>query len=165
MALNRSLQKDILQKLASIYPAPIKDPLRNISGDRSEIIQNIHYLTAHNLLETTFSQTFGTTVADPEIIRITHQGMDFLADDGGLGAILNVVTVRLHEDTLRGIITAKITASDLSEEEKRPLLQAIRELPGEAIKHLSEKLLDAGLEKLPGVGALIYTSLQPFLGG
>lgn len=163
MALNRELQLTILNALSDIYPAPLDDPTRKLEGDRSEIIQNIHYLTAHHLIETLFSKSLGATVPDPITIQITHAGMDFLANDGGLGAILNVVTVRLHEDTLRGIIAAKIAASDLPEEEKRPLLQAVRELPGEAIKHLSEKLLDAGLDKLPGAAALIYTALQPFL--
>lgn len=91
--------------------------------------------------------------------HITASGMDFLADDGGIGAILGVVTVKLHEDTIKQLIEARIAASDLPEEEKRPLLQTVRELPGESIKHLTTKLLDAGLENVPRLVELIRTAL------
>jgi len=96
--------------------------------------------------------------------RITAAGMDFLADDGGVGAILGVVTVKIHEDTIKQLIEARIAGSDLPEEEKRPLLQAVRELPGEAIKHLTTRLLDLGLDNLPGAVSLIRTYL-PGAGG
>lgn len=91
---------------------------------------------------------------------ITAKGLDFLADDGGLSAILGVVTVKLHEDTVRQLISQKIEDSSLPEEEKRPLLQAVRELPGEAIKHLTTRLLDLGMDNLPGAVSLIRTVLQ-----
>lgn len=159
MALNRELQLDILRLLENEYPARLSD-IHNQFADPDAAIRNIHYLHEHGLIDATFSGALGRRVQVPGPIRINSRGMDFLADDGGLSAILGVVTVKLHEDTLRQIISAKIEGSDLPEEEKRPLLQAVRELPGEAIKHLSEKLLDLGLDNLPGAAALIYTVLQ-----
>lgn len=90
---------------------------------------------------------------------ITAKGLDFLADDGGLSAILGVVTVKLHEHC-PPVISQKIEDSSLPEEEKRPLLQAVRELPGEAIKHLTTRLLDLGMDNLPGAVSLIRTVLQ-----
>lgn len=160
MALERKLQLEILNKLSEAYPAQLN--LRQIQADADEntVIKNIHYLYSHQLIDAIFSSELGQEVDRPESVMITHNGMDFLADDGGLSAILGVVTVRLHEDTLRQIINAKIEGSDLSEQEKRPLLQAVRELPGEAIKHLSEKLLDLALDNLPGTVALIYKALR-----
>ncbi|HEX7908277.1 MAG TPA: hypothetical protein VF534_09345 [Paraburkholderia sp.] len=71
--------------------------------------------------------------------------MDFLADDGGLSAILGVVTVRLHEETLKELIGTQIAESDLPDPEKIRLLDQLKSLPAEAIKHLSLKLIDAGL--------------------
>ena len=46
--------------------------------------------------------------------RITAKGIDFLEDDGGLSAILGVVTVKLHADTLREMLAKKIDASSAS---------------------------------------------------
>ena len=75
--------------------------------------------------------------------------MDFLADDGGLSAILGVVTIKLHDDTIKSLIESKILESDLPEPEKKRFLDHLRELPGEATKHLVLKLVDLGLEKAP----------------
>ena len=75
--------------------------------------------------------------------------MDFLADDGGLSAILGVVTVKLHEDTLKELIGQRIAESDLPASEKSRLVDQLKSLPGYTIKHLTLKLVDAGLESWP----------------
>lgn len=160
MSLDRTLQLDILRRLEAEYPAVVDRIHVHLGVDSDIAIKNIHYLAAHQLISAQFSGAIGQRVAIPGAVKITHQGLDFLADDGGLSAILGVVTVKLHEDTLRQIITAKIQASDLPTEEKSSLLQAVKELPGEAIKHLSEKLLDLGLENAPRAALLIHKALQ-----
>ena len=160
MSLNRGLQLQILQRAAEAYPAGLKPGDMGIEGDTADIVRNIHYLNDHDLLACQFSGEIGQPIARPFLIKITHKGLDFLADDGGLSAILGVVTVKLHEETVRQLISEKIELSDLPEAEKRPLLQAVRELPGEAIKHLTTRLLDLGMDNLPGAIALIRTALQ-----
>lgn len=160
MSLDRALQREILLRLSQIYPAYMDNPLGQFDRNPDEVNKNIHYLTDHKLVEGLFSNNLGDDIPLPFNLKATHQGMDFLADDGGLSAILNVVTVRLHEDTLRQLITSKIQASDLPAEEKNSLLQTVKELPGEAIKHLSEKLLDLGLENAPRAVSLIHKALQ-----
>ncbi|WP_138725677.1 hypothetical protein [Pseudomonas lactis] len=164
MSIDRELQHEILQVLAEAYPASINHPHKVIGSDPEKTIKNIYYLAEHGLIRAKFSSELSAAIQKPIIASITNTGLDFLADDGGLSAILGVVTVKLHEDTLRQLIAAKIESSSLPEEEKRPLLQAVRELPGEAIKHLSEKLLDLGLDNLPGAAALIHTVLQTVRG-
>jgi hypothetical protein len=164
MSIDRELQHEILQSLAESYPGQIKQPHRTIGSDPDKTVKNIYYLAEHGLIRAVFSKELSAKIQQPILVSITSAGLDFLADDGGLGAILGVVTVKLHEDTLRQIITAKVESSALPEAEKRPLLKAVRELPGEAIKHLSEKLLDLGLDNLPGATALIYTVLQSVRG-
>ena len=74
---------------------------------------------------------------------------DFLAREG----------LDVEVDACRQLISQKIELSDLPEEERRPLLQAVRELPGDAIKHLTTRLLDLGMDNLPGAIALIRASL------
>lgn len=49
--------------------------------------------------------------------------------------------------------------ADLPREEKSRLLEAVRDLPGESIKHLTTRLLDAGLENLPRAVELIRSVL------
>ncbi len=159
MSLNRPPQLQILQRAADAYPASLKPSDFHLAGNTDEIVRNIHYLHDHDLVVATFSQSMGQPIARPVIIKATHKGLDFLADDGGLSAILGVITVKLHEDTLRQIISQKVADSDLPEEEKRPLLQAVRELPGEAIKHLTTRLLDLGMDNLPRATELIQKAL------
>ncbi|WP_282361245.1 hypothetical protein [Pseudomonas sp. PS01300] len=163
MSLDRALQYEILTALAAKYPGQIGNPYE-IGDDPDATTKNIYYLAEHGLIRAKFSKELSALIQKPYLASITSAGLDFLADDGGLSAILGVVTVKLHEDTLRQLIAAKIEASALPEAEKRPLLQVVRELPGEAIKHLSTKLLDLGLENLPGATALIYTALQSVRG-
>ena len=85
--------------------------------------------------------------------------MDFLADDGGLSAILGVVTVKLETEQLRAILAAKIMSSDLSSERKSTLIDAIRELPAEGLKHLTMKIVDTGWDNLDSLMALIQNAL------
>jgi len=160
MSLDRALQLEILRRLEAEYPAAVDRLHVNLGVDFGVAIKNIHYLAAHQLISAEFSGAIGQRVATPGPLKITHQGLDFLADDGGLSAILGVVTVKIHEDTLRQLIAAKIQDFDLPAEERSSLLQTVKELPGEAIKHLSEKLLDLGLENAPRAVSLIHKALQ-----
>jgi len=162
--LDREIQLRILKALAAIYPEATFNVLRDIGIEDSAGVANLFYLTEHNLVSAKFSKFSGKPMGIGGQQRITAAGMDFLADDGGVGAILGVVTVKIHEDTIKQLIEARIAGSDLPEEEKRPLLQAVRELPGEAIKHLTTRLLDLGLDNLPGAVSLIRTYL-PGAGG
>jgi hypothetical protein len=88
--------------------------------------------------------------------------MDFLADDGGLGAILGVVTIKLHDDTIRELIASKIMDAPLSQPDKQKLLDQLRALRGDSIKHLTMKLLDAGLENWTAALPVIQKSLELF---
>ncbi len=82
---------------------------------------------------------------------ITAAGLDFLADDGGLSAILGVVTVRLHADTIRDLISAKIDAAAISVEEKSKLKKGLETLAEAALKSATTDLLRGGLDHLPDV--------------
>ncbi|MNN90443.1 hypothetical protein D3C81_2083910 [compost metagenome] len=85
--------------------------------------------------------------------------MDFLADDGGMSAILGTVTIKFHQDTLRQLIELRLENAQLPEAEKGSLLKTVRELPADSIKHLTTKLLDLGMENLPRAVELIRTAL------
>ena len=154
MSLDRALQLRLLQGLSALYPEPNRDLQR---ADLPTYI-NLHYLHEHALVEIQRTQAIG---ARPAILsaRITARGMDFLADDGGLTAILGVLTVKFDADTLRALLNAKIAAADLPEDEKSALTTAVSELPAEGLRHLTTKLIDWSLEHSGDAMKWIQTAL------
>jgi hypothetical protein len=160
MKLDRALQKEILEDLAKHYSGlPVHVVPKDSEPDEEQKINaNMLYLEAHGLIESGMTHYMDGGWGHGGA-SITHRGLDFLADDGGLSAILGVVTVKLHDDTIRDLIETRIQASDLPPAEKTGLLHQLRELRGESIKHLTMKLLDAGLENWPAALPLLQKSL------
>lgn len=157
MKLDRELQRKILERLAEEYKEPIENSLvyfSEIEPDIAKLQANISYLEEHGLIENKEISYIGPAVPF-YFTKITARGMDFLADDGGLSAILGIVTIKIHDDTLRNLIEMKIMASDLSQPDKKKWTDALRELPAESIKHLTMTILDKGLENLPVILPLI----------
>ena len=125
---------------------------------------NLFYLQEHGLIKVR-----GQLATDGGLVyqggSITAKGMDFLADDGGLSAILGVVTIKLHDDTIKALIEARILASNLPEPEKKRLIDRLRELRAETTKHLVLKLVDLGLDKSQEAIDLIGKALEKGFGG
>ncbi|MGU7133018.1 hypothetical protein ACV2HT_25760 [Salmonella enterica subsp. enterica serovar Glostrup] len=97
------------------------------------------------------------TVKSP---KITHKGIDFIRDDGGLGAILNVQTVKFHDSTITALEDI-IRVANLPDEKKSGLISKLRELPSDAIKHLTLQLLTKGVLNLPAALPIIEKFLRP----
>lgn len=160
MKTNRTLQREILEHLRAAYPQA-SNRVTAIDGG-GETLGNLFYLEEHGLV----SLVTTTPLNGPKRVieaKITSKGIDFLEDDGGLGAILGTVTVKLHEDTLRQLIEAKVQSASLPEEQKSSLLKALREAPGDAIKQLTTKLVEAGLDHGSKAGPLLQTWIQSAL--
>ncbi|MFL9859462.1 hypothetical protein PQR72_27645 [Paraburkholderia madseniana] len=150
MKLDRAYQRELLEELAASYPERVEWRSRVMVMDTDSMARyqaNLAYLHEHGLVSSEIDAGLQFDMSNNP--KITARGMDFLADDGGLSAILGVVTVKLHEDTLKEVIGQKITESDLPAPEKNRLLDQIKSLPGETIKHLTMKLVDAGLANWP----------------
>jgi len=152
--------------MAETYPDywDLNEEYINDGSDKYQlVVANLYYLMQHELVEKksiSVSNSIGTGFnLIVHLPTISHKGMDFLADDGGLSAILNVVTVKFEAETLKAILENKINQSDLSPDYKQSMLDGIQELPAESIKHLTMKLLDEGLENLPNALVLIGTYL------
>jgi len=160
MKLDRDLQREILQKLADAYPGPTSgawDEIQELT-DTDTLVGNLLYLEAHGLIESGLRQSAsGQHSISTGGLKITARGLDFLADDGGLSAILGVVTIRLHDDQIRLLLEARIQGSDAPEEEKRKWLDQLRGIPADATKHLVHKLIDAGLAQWPTVLSAMQT--------
>lgn len=99
MQLNRNLQARILRALEEVYPdSLLVEALPNYSFDRA-YMANLFYLQEHGLIE-------GGDIREPGQCRsmidvqITKDGLDFLAEDGGLQAILGEEIIKLERDEI-----------------------------------------------------------------
>lgn len=163
MGIDRALQYKVLENLASIYPEVSEGAILrrdfSVSFDQTEtqsFSANLAYLAEHGLIKLHAPKFLEDIFPDASI---TAKGLDFLADDGGLSAILGVVTIKIHDDTLKNLVEAKILASDLSQPDKKRWLDQLRALPAETTKHLALKLVDLGLANAPAALAAIGSTL------
>lgn len=158
MLLNREMQRALLSDLADVYPSALYgDPFRAWT-QQPGWIRAVCYLKEHGLITAKVGETDDEFYALD--VRATARGLDFLANDGGLTAILGVQTIRLHDDTIKSVIEAKILASDLPQPEKKRYLDQLRELPAESTKHILLKVLDLGFENGPQAIAWLGKWLQ-----
>lgn len=165
MLIDRTLQRQILQALADVYPDLGTKALGALKQLAKEdvVIGNLLYLEEHGLIVSGVTRQFSGFLINGGHLKITAKGLDFLSDDGGLSAILGVVTIKLHDDTIKSLIEAKILDADLPDPDKRKYLDALRELPAESTKHLAMKLIDAGLENAPVAWTAIKSVLSTVL--
>ena len=155
MTLDRALQKKLLEQLAQEYPERVD--IDTITEDATAMLRNLLYLEEHGLVDNNLIRMLGGVARCDS--KITARGLDFLAEDGGLTAVLSVVTVKLHANTVRDLIEAKIAASDLPQDEKKRLTDHLRELPGEALKTITTRLVETGLDNLPGAAQALKTMI------
>lgn len=142
---SRAQQLDILQRLKAQYPG-----LVDVQGwEHPHLTSELLYLRDHGLVTVELSQDLSLIKPQAIFASLTAKGIDFLQGDGGLSAILGVVTVKLHEDTIKSLVQEKIMDSELSAPEKKRYLDALRNLPAESTTHLAKKLIDAGLANVP----------------
>lgn len=147
--LSRELQRRVLERLAEAYPSAVSAGVfKGWEPTMLPIAGALSYLQEHGL-----AWFDGKTMRDGQVnfgvAKITAKGLDFLADDGGLSAILGMVTVKLHDDTVRQLLLAKVDASDAPASVKERLRDGIRSLPAEGLKAATMDLLKAGLDQLP----------------
>jgi hypothetical protein len=156
MKINRELQLNLLKLLSDAYPQYVV--ANNIPGDKDEVNANLHYLIEHDLVNGPVTDFMsGERIVGMAII--TAAGIDFLADDGGLSAILGVVTVKLHEESIRQLLVDRVSRADLPAEQRSSLLQAIRNLPARALQTATEKLLENGADQMLAEAPRLYTWL------
>lgn len=164
--IDRALQLQLLNKLADCYPFVWTDYVRTPDSEEYfQIAINLHYLKGHGLVAENSTSVkhnlMGEGGGNLLIMKplITEKGLDFIQDDGGLSAILGIVTVRFEADTIRTILQLKVDQSDLSPVDKQKLHGLLQELPAESIKHLTTKIVDVGWDGLGSLMSLIQNSI------
>ena len=153
--LDRSYQNEVLAFLLKDYPeyehtdAFCSDLL--IKNDL-KYYANLMYLEMHELIEdgpsckySVSGQTFFVESTTP---RLTAKGVDFILDDGGLSAILNIQTVKLHQDTIKDLLMVAVQSASISEDKKESFADQIKRLPLESLKDLLSKLAGKGIDAI-----------------
>jgi hypothetical protein len=132
---SREKQREILLQLREVYPAHTSFSVHTEEEAR-EVAVNLKYLEEHGLCiaDVQIQISSDATFIQLGACSITARGLDFLEDDGGLSAILGVVTVKLHADTIRDLIAAKIEATAMPAEEKSALKRRLGGLSQKALE-------------------------------
>lgn len=160
MRLDRSDMRKILEALHAKYPehVPLMELVVDTCLDGTDIGAASHYLEEHGLIEVILTRTIGTPRANSvHRAKITARGIDFILDDGGLSAILGVVTVKLHEDTIRAMLLNGIEAHEAPESEKSALREAIKKAPSTAFNETVKALVGLALREAPGAMQLLQS--------
>ena len=149
--LDRNLQREILKELNNIYPvsktyeywidaaiAQVVGVIETVGEAELYIAKrsaNLRYLAEHGLVVCNDKDLSA-------IVKITAKGIDFLSDDGGLSAILGVVTVKLHSDTIQALIAAKIDQAEISDSEKSWLKKELGKIKDTALSTFTENAIN-----------------------
>lgn len=161
MKLDRDLQRQVLKSCADIYPQAA-DPMKLLAAcnveDFEPFMANVAYLAEHGLVDCKLLRNMNGPPALGNCM-ITARGLDFLADDGGLTAILGTVVVKLHADTIRDMLLAKAEASALPAPEKSALRKQIEALPAAALQAATTRLAQEGLSHVPDLVHWVATNL------
>lgn len=142
--INRDVQRRLLQELLDL-PSNEKDYLDH--QPTAEELANLKYLQDHGLIEWDAHYMDGDQL-NVFLTRITARGIDYMSEDGGLTAELNVVTIKLHDDTIRELLINRIQSSDTEPTVKQAMIKNLKELPAEAMKEMVLDLLKEGTKSL-----------------
>lgn len=144
--------------MAAAYPAAVDFSGHNGERTISEIHATLAYLDEHRLAKLTIERYLDNSL-QTFTGKITGKGLDFLADDGGLGAILDVVTVKLHHDTVRDLLLARLEESTAEDSVKGQMAAALRNLPAATMQRVAQQAVDASLRQLPNVAQWVQSTL------
>lgn len=145
MKLDRTLQLQILERLRDFYPHPDMKIMKTDLAKHDDFYGNIYYLREHGLIEPKFGSSRPNEVL---LARITHLGLDFLEQDGGIGAILKTSSVKIiNVQDFLALIEDQVVNSDLPEAEKKGLLDRLKTFSTPVLQNV----LAEALKKLPAL--------------
>ncbi|WP_375591582.1 hypothetical protein [Chitiniphilus eburneus] len=159
MLLDRALQQDLLLELAQLGRLDQVAVQQLSLAKHPDLSMHLVYLEQEGLVKNISTRTMDDGKTKVLSSAITNEGMNFLAGDGGISAILKVVTVRLHEDTLAQLLEHHLQQVAADQPDKAGFLDQLRSLPADAIKHVTLDLLAKGVAQLPATLPLLQTWL------
>ena len=150
--IDRSLQRSLLCLMREAYPSMLNAIPNSICEKYDKTFYfNLFYLKEHELCETLTSQSIDGHISWGGA-KITAKGIDFL-----LTSILSAVTIKLHADTIRSLLAAKIESAPLPPAEKSTLRKTLAGLSDTALQAGTTDLVRLGLQHIPGIGEWLRT--------
>lgn len=151
---NRNVQRDLLKELYDASPYGVDQKRENhyssAFGSEENLVANLIYLRDHGLITCNLQQVMsGVYMVILDDTKITSKGIDFIRDDGGLSAILNVQTIKFHRDAVV-VLEDLIAISNMNDEQKEKAKSTLGELSTEALKTVVQAATTAGLSVLLG---------------
>jgi len=144
MPLDRQIQHKILLALQDVYPdSLLVSALPNFANNRS-YMANLFYLQEYELIE-------GGDIREPGQCRsmvdaqITRRGLDLLADDGGLAAILGLMTVKIDHKEFFAAVEKGLNKSEMTALEKNDLKTLLGNFDENSLKALLLDFLEEGI--------------------
>lgn len=148
MKLNRKIQADILHALEEVYPDSMLVQALPHYSDNREFMANLFYLQEHQLIE-------GGDIREPGQCRsmidaqITKTGLDFLADDGGILAILGGPAVKFFYAELIELVENMLQNYSIPEKDLSSISSTMGAMTEKQLKALVTQLFTAKDEERP----------------
>jgi len=177
MLIDREWQRFFLLELSEVYPDRLSEIdvyARYCSWKSYDVKQmedlffkqqhfkfvkaNLAYLNEHGLITSyqgRLSFPGGAIHICSLASAITAKGIDFLADDGGLSAILNTVTVKFDVENVRSLVEAGLLRANVPEEKQGALKKAIKEAPGTVLQTAVSKMVEKGMSDPVGTAKAV----------
>lgn len=151
--LEREKQKELLQILFNAYPNHMQNKayveLKSMFDNDDTFVANLLYLEEHELIHSGIRHHLSGYSINPGAIMITAKGIDFIQQDGGLSAILNVQTIKFHRDAVI-VLEDLIAMSNMTNEQKEKAKSTLAEMSTEALKTVVQAATTAGISVLFG---------------
>lgn len=148
MTIDRNIQRQVLENLMQAYPNHLSSDtytsITSLFADDDSFVGNLLYLEDHGLIISGLKQGTNNYTINSSAMKITAKGIDFLQQDGGLSAILNVTTIKFHRDAVV-VLEDLIAISNMTAEEKEKAKSTLEELSLEALKVVVQTATTAGL--------------------
>lgn len=155
---SRDKQRELLTQLAAVYPNAVDGMDLGSGRDDPVALRNLAYLAEHGLVDAKLVGMDGGKIV--VYATCTARGLDFLAEDGGLTAVLGVVTVRLEAETLKALLAAKVESSDLPAEEKSRVKALLQKAGEEGLKKAATLLVEQAMKHAPEAFRLLQSALS-----
>lgn len=150
------LQMEILGRLEDAGRKLFKRELLDLA-DEQRLTREVLYLKGHGLVEASVMQLDGAQCF--AAVTITSRGSDVVRKEmNPIGADLRVVTIKIHEDTIRALLIDRVRESDADETVKGKLIDQLKSLPAEAASKLAERALDQALRYMPNAIQWLQTA-------
>lgn len=145
----------LLEQAAEAYPESVQLGGSPPLPHPDSIDPEIRYLEQHGLIELGRTNFMG----GPPWHEITAKGIDFLDEDGGLSAVLGVVTVRFEAETMRALLLARAEADEGDPNVREQIVAQLRSLPAAAIQQVSQQAVAEAIRQMPNAMQWLRTVL------